>query len=155
MLRHSADIAVLHVPYKGDAEALVAVLSGEVQFTFGFPTSCLSQIRAGKLRALLVTAKRRLPALPNVPTSAEAGISDLEIYAWAGFFVPRATPAAITARLHAEFVKVLRGAELRASAEQEGLLVGGDSPEEFRAFIAAEQAKFARIVTVTGIKRPE
>jgi len=155
MFRHSADIAVLHVPYKGDAEALVAVLGEEVQFTFGFPTSCLSQIRAGKLRALLVTAKRRLPALPNVPTSAEAGVSDLEIYAWAGFFVPRTTPAAVTARLNDEFVKVLHGAEFRALAEQEGLIVGGDSPEEFRAFIAAERAKFSRIVRVTGIKRAE
>jgi tripartite-type tricarboxylate transporter receptor subunit TctC len=146
---------VQHVPYKGDAEALVALLSGQVHFAFGFPTSCLSHIRAGKLRALLVTAARRLPALPNVPTAAEAGISDLEMYAWGGFFVPRATPAAITARLHAEFVKVLRSAELRAVAEQEGSLVGGNSPEEFRAFIAAEQAKFARIVSVTGIKRAE
>ena len=77
----------------------------------------------------------------------------MEIYAWAGFFVPRTTPAAVTSRLNAEFVKVLRGAEFRALAEQEGLIVGGDSPEEFRAFIAAERAKFARIVRVTGIKR--
>jgi tripartite-type tricarboxylate transporter receptor subunit TctC len=131
------------------------VLAGEVQFTFGFPTSCLSQVRAGKLRPLLVTANRRLPALPNVPTTVEAGVADLEIYAWAGFLVPRATPAAVTTRLNAEFVKVLRGAEFRALAEQEGLIVGGNSQEEFRAFIAAEQAKFARIVRVTGIKRGE
>jgi tripartite-type tricarboxylate transporter receptor subunit TctC len=153
MFSHSMGIEVLHVPYKGDAEALMAVLSRHVQFTFGFPSTSLPQIHAGKLRALLVTAKHRLPALPNVPTSAEAGIENLELYAWGGFFVPRGTPAAILSRLHGALVTVLLGADLKARAEQEGSIIGANSPEEFRNFIEAEQARFARIVTVTGIKK--
>ncbi len=148
----SAGIGATHVPYKGDAEALLAVLAGQVQFNFGFPTTCLPHLRAGKLRALLVTSHRRLAVLPGVPTSAEVGWPELELYAWAGFFVPRGTPPAITTRLHDELVRVLTGAQIRAFAEQEGSLIGADSPEEFRAFVASERAKFTQLVRMIGIR---
>jgi len=96
---------ILHVPYKGSAPALADVLSGQIPMMFDLVTTSVPQVRSGTLRALAVTSRERLPALPTVPTMIEAGVPDFDVSAWFGLFAPAATPPAVIARLNAELEK--------------------------------------------------
>jgi tripartite-type tricarboxylate transporter receptor subunit TctC len=111
-----------------------------------------SQIKAGKVRALAVTAQRRAATLPEVPTMAEAGLPDFIVTSWFGLLVPAGTPAPIVARLNAETVKVLGRAEVKATLAQQGLEVASSSPEAFAAHIKSEIARFTQIARAAGIK---
>jgi tripartite-type tricarboxylate transporter receptor subunit TctC len=153
LFQHEAGIKLLHVPYK--TPVAPAVLANEVPLAFDFPLTTGAHIRSGKLIALLVTGKRRVISLPSVPTVAEAGIPDAEIYGWGGFLVPRGTPKEVVSRLNREIVAVLKTPEVKAIFDNEGSEAVGSSPEEFRAFIAAELEKFRRIIKLGGIKLEE
>jgi tripartite-type tricarboxylate transporter receptor subunit TctC len=111
-----------------------------------------SQIKAGKVRALAVTAQRRAATLPDVPTMAEAGVADFVITSWFGLLVPAGTPAPIVARLNAETVKVLGKVEVKATLAQQGLEVAPSTPEQFAAHIKSEIARFTKIARAAGIK---
>lgn len=148
LLQHEAGIKLLHVPYK--TPAFMAVLGNEVPLGFDFGIVVAPHVRAGKLRALLVTARKRNTALPEVPTVAECGFPDAEIYGWSGILVPAGTPKEIVAHLHKEIVTVLATDAIREAFAGSELV--GSTPEEFRATIAAEQARIARIVKLAGIK---
>jgi tripartite-type tricarboxylate transporter receptor subunit TctC len=111
-----------------------------------------SQIKAGKVRALAVTAKQRAGTLPEVPTMAEAGLPDFVVTSWFGLLVPAGTPAAIVARLNAETVKVLGRADVKATLAAQGLEVASSTPEAFGAHIRSEIARFTRIARAAGIK---
>jgi len=147
----SMGIQLTHVPYKGGAPALTAMLAGEADHLFGGPSEMLPHIKSGKLRPLAVTSTRRLPAFPEVPTMVEAGVANYEVSTWFGYFAPAGTPLEIVDRLNAEINKALQEPDTRAALEAQGSveLVGG-SKEQFGEFVKTEIAKWARIVKESG-----
>jgi tripartite-type tricarboxylate transporter receptor subunit TctC len=149
-------IVMKHVPYKGAAPALMAILAGHTPLGFDFGSTAAPHVKAGKLHALLVTGGKRVPLLPDVPTASEAGLQELDaLISWGGYAVPKGTSRAIRDRLNAEFVKALREPGLEADFERGGMEVVASSPEEFGAFIKSEQARWARIIKLVDVKIEE
>jgi tripartite-type tricarboxylate transporter receptor subunit TctC len=144
-------IELTHVPYKGAAPAITAMLAGEVDHLFGGPADMTPHIRSGRFRPLAITGAKRLPAFPDVPTMAQAGVANYEVSTWFGYFAPAATPPEILDRLNAEINKALQDPAIRNLLEAQGSveLVGG-SREQFAEFVKAEIAKWARIVKQSG-----
>ena len=152
LLERDAGIQLLHVPYKGSAQALLAVLSNEVALAFDFADTCSPQVKAGKLQPLLVTGPRRVPLLPQVPTAVEAGVASLDILAWGGFLAPRGTPKEIVDRLNRALVQIVREPAMRSELARAGWEVVASTPQEFADVLQTEQTKWARIVALTGIR---
>ena len=140
-----------HVPYKGGAgQAVADVLGGQVPVMFSTLSSAIGNIRGGKLRALAVTTKHRLPQLPDVPTLAEEGY-DLVASSWQGIAVPAGTPRETVLRLHAAVTKALAAPDVIERFAGGGVSVlGSATPEEFGQFIAAEIQRWARVVKDSG-----
>jgi tripartite-type tricarboxylate transporter receptor subunit TctC len=143
---------LLHVPYKGGGPSVNALLAGEAQVSFATLPSVLSQVRAGKLRALGVTTTRRSFALPDVPAIAEAGVAGYEHVQWTGFLAPAGTPAPIIARLNAEAVRAVHSPELKPALASEGAEPVGNTPQQFAAIIRSETQRIAQVVRKAGIK---
>ena len=149
-LQSGADI--VHVPFKGAAPAMMDVVAGNTEIAIGTIILMLPQIKAGRLKALGVGSTKRLAFLPDVPTIAEAGVPGYEANNWWGIVVPTGTPAAIIGRLHKELTVVLASAESKKRFESEGSEAAKMAPEEFGRFVAAETAKWAKVVKEAGIK---
>jgi tripartite-type tricarboxylate transporter receptor subunit TctC len=148
-----AKVKMLHVPYKGNAQAIVDVMSGQVMMMFDQVSTSIGHIRAGKLRALAVTSLRRSPLLPDVPTIDESGVPGYEDITFNGLVAPAGTPRAILERLNAEVAKAVSAPELRGRFLERGVeLVASGSPEEFTAYIKAEFDKKARLAREANIK---
>jgi tripartite-type tricarboxylate transporter receptor subunit TctC len=141
-----ADVTFVPVHYKGAAPAMNDVIGGHVPFTFDVVLTTLSQIKAGKLKALAVTSERRSPALPDVPTIAEAGFPGYNAVGWNGLFAPAATPRETVARIASEVTLILNRAEVREKIVAQGADVVGGTPEQFAAFIRADSAKWAQLI---------
>lgn len=152
LLKSTAGIDVVHIPYKGSPPGIAAVLAGEVSMMFANLTDIGSQIRSGRVKPLAVTTLKRAELLPNVPTMVEAGVPDFEITSWFGLLAPAATPAPVVARLNAEMVKVLAREDVKSTLGAQGLSVASSSPEQFAAHIKSEIARFTRIAKAAGIK---
>ena len=152
MLKLRAGIDLLHVPYKGAAPALTELLGGRVQMGFQTALSTVSYVQGGQLRPIAVAAPRRLALLPDVPTMAEAGLPDFEVSGWSGLFAPSKTPPAVLARLNQATVKVLTSPEVRNQFLGQGAEPVGSTPEEFRAYIAAEIEKWGRVIRESGAR---
>jgi tripartite-type tricarboxylate transporter receptor subunit TctC len=152
LLKSMTGIDIQHIPYKGSGPGVAAVLSGEVSMMFSNVADIGSQIRAGKVRPLAVTAARRASLLPDVPTMAEAGLPGFEVTSWFGLLAPAGTPGAIIGRLNAETVKVLGRADVKATLGAQGLEVAPSTPEQFAAHIRSEIARFTKIAKAAGIK---
>ena len=152
LLKSMTGIDIQHIPYKGSGPGIAALLAGEVSMMFSNVADIGSQIRAGKVRALAVTAQRRATLLPDVPTMPEAGLPDFEITSWFGLLVPAGTPTPIIDRLNAETVKVLSRTDVKATLTAQGLEVAPSSPEQFAAHIKSEIARFTKIAKAAGIK---
>lgn len=150
MLRQATGIDMVHVPYKGGGPAMQALLAGEVPMLFTNQDAALPQVKAGKARAIGVASLKRNPAYPDVPTIAEQGITGFSAVSWFGLSAPAKTPPEIVRKLHAETVKVLNQPEFRARLEANGFVVVGGTPEEFRAFIKAENEKWGKAVKASG-----
>jgi tripartite-type tricarboxylate transporter receptor subunit TctC len=149
VFQHEAGIEFLNVSYK--TPVALAVLANEVPLAFDFPITTVPHVRAGKLRALVVTGSKRVASLPGVPTVAEVGLPGAEIYGWAGFLVPAGTPPPIVLRLQKEILAVLKKPDIKAMFENEGAEVVGSTAEEFRAFILSEHARFTGVIKRSGI----
>jgi tripartite-type tricarboxylate transporter receptor subunit TctC len=147
-----ANIQVVHVPYRGVPLAITDVVAGRVQYIFGSPVSTLPQVKEGKLRLLAVTTPKRTPALPHVPTIAEAGLPGYEFTGWMGFFAPVKMPRATVDRLHAESVKILRQPEISRRLQAEAAEPVGSSPAEFAAFLKDEIARWTKVARAAQIK---
>jgi tripartite-type tricarboxylate transporter receptor subunit TctC len=145
------EIELTHVPYKGAAPAITGMLAGEVDHLFGGPADMTPHVRSGRFRPLAVTGAKRLPAFPDVPTMAQAGVANYEVSTWFGYFAPAGTPAEILDRLNAEINKALHDPGIRNLLEAQGSveLVGG-SREQFAGFVRNELAKWADIVKRSG-----
>lgn len=152
MFKGTAGIDLVHVPYRGSAPAVTDLLSGQVQVMFATLPTVLPHVQADKLRGLAVTAARRLPSLPNVPTLAEAGYPGLVADAWFGLFAPASTPAAIVARLNAETAKGLQAADARDTLAKQGFALTSSTPAEFAEHVRGEVAKWAKVIKDSGAK---
>lgn len=142
----AAGTQLVHVPYRGSAAALNDLVAGTLKTMFGDLLVVLPQIRAGTIRAIAVTSAARNPLLPEVPTFAEAGLPGFEALSWQGLFAPAGTPEPVVERLSAETRAALELPEIREFFSAQGFLVGGSTPAAFRALVAAEIAKWGRVV---------
>jgi tripartite-type tricarboxylate transporter receptor subunit TctC len=152
LFEQAAGIDMLAVPYKGGGPAATALLSGEIDMMFEQTYAALPSIQAGKTRALAVTSAKRLPSLPDVPTMSELGYPQVVVSNWLGLVGPKGMPAPVVARLNDAFNKALASAEMKEKITGPGNEIGGGTPEEFTAFIAAENRRWATLVKAKGIK---
>jgi tripartite-type tricarboxylate transporter receptor subunit TctC len=147
-----AGVDLLHVAYKGGGPALTDLIAGRVHVMLDTAASAMSHVRAGKLRALALSAPRRSAEYPELPTFAEAGLPQYDTNAWYSMHAPAGTPAEIVRRLNGELVAILRDGDILARFKQLSTEPVGNSPEEFAAFVKAELDKYARIIKAAGIK---
>jgi len=140
-----------HIPYKGSGPALMDLIAGQFQFDFAGIQAAQPQVRAGRLRALAVTTPRRLAAVPDLPAVAEA-LPGFEVVGWYGVIAPAGLPQPIVTRLHDEFIKVLNRPDVHERIVSDGSEPVGSSPEDFRQFMLADLAKWAKLVKESGAK---
>ena len=152
LFKHMAHIDITHVPYRSGGQAAADVVAGHVTMSIDGTNVQLPLIRAGKLRALAVTGPHRIPALPGVPTLAEAGISGYRFEGWVGLAVPAGTPASIVDRLYRDVATVLASSEAHEWLEGFGLEPGAESPAAFSELIREEHAKWGNIIRDSGIR---
>jgi tripartite-type tricarboxylate transporter receptor subunit TctC len=151
LFANMTDIKLVHVPYKGAPQGILAVMAGEVQMGFFNTPTVIGQIKEGKVKALGVTSLKRSPLLPNVPTLDEQGVKGFEINTWFGFVAPAGTPADVVARLNSEINTILVGAEARDKLGPQGFdLSPPISPAAFSRIIADDLAKWVPIVKAAG-----
>jgi tripartite-type tricarboxylate transporter receptor subunit TctC len=147
-----ANIDMIHVPYKGAAPAIADLLGGQVQMSFQTALSAIPHLKSGKLNVIAVASKKRMATLPNVPTMAEAGLSDFEVSSWNGLFAPAKTPAHIVAALYSASIKALQSQDIKDKMEAQGAEPVGNSPEEFKSFVKAEIDKWEQVIIKSGAK---
>jgi tripartite-type tricarboxylate transporter receptor subunit TctC len=152
MLKSSAGVEALHVPYKGSNPATAAILGGEVTFVFSTMPPAISNAKAGKLRALGVTTSKRVEAAPEVPTMIEAGLKDFEIVLYSGIMGPKGMDRALVNRINAEFAKVVKAPEIKNVYEKIGADPLAMTPAEFVKKTEAEIAKLGPVVKASGAK---
>ena len=152
LFKKTAGINVIVVPYKGNAPAVTATISGEVSLSFGNVAQSVPQVKAGRLRALGVGSLQRSMLMPDVPTVAESGLPGFEAGAWYGILAPAATPRAIVDRLNGELVRVLKLPDVQQRLRSEAYEVIADTPDQFAAAIRAEVAKWVPIVKQAGLR---
>ena len=152
LFKKIAGIDATHVPYRGGAQALTAVMAGEVQFAFDTISAVAPAGTSGKVRMLAIAASKRSPLLPDLPTTIEAGLTGVEAASWNGIVAPSGTPPVITERLNAEMQKVLREKEALAMLASLGLDPAYLSTQQFEQFIADELKKWSRAATEAGVK---
>ena len=153
LLSQQAGVKMLHVPYKGNAAAIVDVMAGNVQIMFDQVSTSQAFVTSGKLRALGVTSLKRSPLFPNVPTIDESGLKGYEEITFNGFIAPTGTPREVLTRLHSEVSRIVRLPDMRKRYLERGIeLTASASPEEFTAYIKAEFDKKAKLARVAGIK---
>jgi tripartite-type tricarboxylate transporter receptor subunit TctC len=152
LFKRSAGIDVVVVPYKGNALAVAATLSGEVSLIFGGIAQSAPLIKAGKLKSLAVSGLKRSPVMPDVPTVAESGVPGFEAGSWYGLLAPAATPRAIIDKLNREIVRIVQLPDIRERLMAEAFDIPVDTPEAFAAYIKADVVKWAKVVKASGVK---
>jgi len=150
IFKASAGVNMTHVPYKGGAPATIALLANEVQIIFATLPGMMPHVKAGRAVALAVTTAKRTPALPDLPSIAEAGVPGFDVSSWAGIVGPAKLPAPILKRLHAETVRALEAKDLRDRLASEGANPVGNTPEQFAAFMKVEAAQWSKAVKAAG-----
>jgi len=151
--KKQAGVDIVHVPYKGSAQIIPALMSGEVQITFfGLGGPVLPQVRAGKLKVLAITSPKRSPQLPDISTLAEQGI-DPVITSWIGVLAPARTPRAVVERLNGEFVKAMRNPRFQEQlVKTQAYDAVGNTPDEFAEFLKTDRANARQVVKLAGIR---
>ena len=149
IFRSMDGINIVHVPYKGGAPALNALISGEVQVSFT-SSAAIPHAKAGRIKTIAVTGSKRTPIAPNVPTIGESGVPGYEVVGWYGMAAPAKTPRPVIQKPNATINKVLP--ELRERYEALGMDIAGGTPEAFSAFLVKEREKWARVVKLSGAK---
>jgi tripartite-type tricarboxylate transporter receptor subunit TctC len=152
LLKASAKINLLHVPYKGMGPATNELLGGQLSMVFSGLPSGLPHMKAGRLRSLGVTSMARSPAVPELPTLAEAGLPGFESTTWQGLAVPAATLREVINRLHAESTKIVHSDEVGTRLVAMGTDPVGSSPEQFAAYIRSETAKWGKLIRNIGLR---
>ena len=152
MLMMSAGIRLVHVPYKGAGQSIPDVIAGQVPMGIYGVLTISQHAKAGRLRMLAVTTPKRSSAYPDLPTLAESGFPGFDTSLWFGLIAPAATPGRVIGRLHDDVIDALKLPDVRERIASQGADIVGDTPAEFSAFIAAESAKYARIIKQAGVK---
>ncbi len=152
MLKDAARINLVHIPYKGNGPADIAILANEVQSVFGSMPALLQNAKAGKLRALAVGTARRSPALPDVPTVAELGYPGFEAALWLGVLAPAGTPQPIIDRLNREISAIAATADFKSLMDKNGAEALSNTPEQFAAMIRNEVDRYTKVVKAIGVK---
>lgn len=145
-------VNLTHVPYKGSGPALTDLVGGHIDVMFDNLPSALSLVQSGKLRALAITSRERVSQLPDVPTAAESGLPEMVVDAWVGVMAPAGLPKPILDTLHKAIVSSLNVPEVRAKLEERGVTIRTSTPEEFLAYVKAENEKWAKVVKISGAK---
>jgi tripartite-type tricarboxylate transporter receptor subunit TctC len=153
MLKDAAKLDIVHVPYKGNAPADIAILAGEVQTVFGSMPALLQNTKAGKVRPIAVGTAKRSPALPDVPTIAEQGFPGFEAALWLGVFGPPNMPKPVVDRLHKELVAIVATPDFKAAMDANGAEpIASATPDEFREMLRGQVDKYVKITKAIGIK---
>jgi tripartite-type tricarboxylate transporter receptor subunit TctC len=152
LLKSTAGIDIVHVPFNGSPPAVTATIQGETQMMFAVMQPLQAQIQAGKLRALAVTTRTRFPLLPDLPTIAESGFPGFEALAWNGVLVPAATPKPVVQRLNTEINAILKDASVKSTLNTQGFELVGGMPEDFANLIKSESDKWAPVIKKTGAR---
>jgi tripartite-type tricarboxylate transporter receptor subunit TctC len=145
-------VQMTHVPYKGSAPSIIALVGGEVQAVFSSIPSALGQIRAGRIRALGVSILKRSSVLPDVPTIDESGVPGFDAASWYAVFAPAGTPKNVVAMLGKEIVAIMNTPDIRERFANDGFEPAGTGPAEFAKFLRAELVKWAKAVEMAGVK---
>ncbi len=151
LLKIGAKIDAVHVPYKGGAPAIVDVMGGQVDVYFANAASSINYVKTGKLKALAVSSRERMPDLPQVPTVRESGLQDFEVEEWNGFFLPANTPPDVVARLQALVQQALALPQTQSGLEKLGLTPVGSDAAEFSRFVMSERVRWERVVKTNRI----
>lgn len=152
LFKAAAGINVQHVPYRGGGQAMTALMGGEVAYIIGNTQLVMPQVTGGKVKALAVTGERRLAALPEVPTFAEAGTAGVDVVTWFGLFAPAGTPAAIVEQLNSAATAALKSEDVQRSLATLGDEPVGSSAADFSRFVRAEHQRWVQITRSAGIK---
>jgi len=152
LLKATAGVDIVHVPFNGSPPAVTATIQGETQMMFAVMQPLQAQIQAGKLRAIAVTTAKRFALLPDLPTIAEAGYPGFEALAWNGVLVAAATPRAIIQRLNAEINAIVKDPAVKSALNAQGFELVGGTPEDFARLISSESGKWAPVIVKTGAK---
>jgi tripartite-type tricarboxylate transporter receptor subunit TctC len=148
-----AGVKLLHVPYRGSRQAATALLAGEVDVMFSPPSATAAFVQDGRLRGIAVTSPDRIPQAPQVPTSAEAGLRELEVLGWFGLLGPAGLPARLVQKLNAAMNSVLADPAVREAVSRAGFdAVAKSAPETFASYVAAERTRWKRVIDTAGIK---
>ncbi|MFZ9664223.1 MAG: Bug family tripartite tricarboxylate transporter substrate binding protein, partial [Limnohabitans sp.] len=153
LLAKMAKVNMLHVPYRGDAASITAMLANDVSFIIAPPTAVMANIKAGKLRALATTGAQRWSGLPELPTVAEQGVAGYDVRSWAGLMAPAGTPRPIIDRLQQEVQKALQVSAVKSRLEDMGGEARGSTPEDMRAMVNAELQKWTQVVADAKIPK--
>ncbi|MEI7670865.1 MAG: tripartite tricarboxylate transporter substrate binding protein [Deltaproteobacteria bacterium] len=146
LLKNLTKIDIVHVPYKGVNQAMIGVMAGEVDMVSIGPPAALPHIQTGKVRALAVLQKERVPTLPDVPTSKEAGVENFEVVSWYGILAPAATPRDIVNRLNAEWIKIAAMPDTKEKMQSAGVEPLSSTPEQFADFIKTEIVRWSKVI---------
>ena len=152
LLQSLAGIKMVHVPYKGSGQALVGLISGDVDLLIMAVPAAASQIHSGKVRPLAVLSAQRSVVIPDTPTAAQAGVENFEVPIWYGMLAPAATPRELIVRLNAELTKALTAPDLKERLGAAGIEPMTSTPEQFAAFIKSETVRYAKVIKDAGIK---
>ncbi len=152
LLEQTTGIDMLHVPYKGSGAAIQDVLGGQVQVFMTTPPSVMQHVQAGKLKAFAVTGKTRHPGLPNVPTTAEAGLAGFELEAWVGLFAPAGTPPAVVQQLTEKVKAALATPEAKAVADRTGIEIRYLAPDALAALVQRETTYWGQVIKAKDIR---
>jgi len=152
LLQKVAGVRFNHVPYKGAGASTAAVVGGEAQLLFTAPSAALPNIKANRLRAILVTSTRRTPTLPDVPTVVEAGLPGAVMEQWYGYIAPAGAPVAVIERIYADLVAVMKQPDVATKLQAAGFQLDGMPPTKFREYLREEMKKWGAIIKETGAK---
>jgi tripartite-type tricarboxylate transporter receptor subunit TctC len=141
----------LHVPYKGGAPAISDLLAGHADASFQNLNAVIGHIKGGKLKALAVTSDKRVPQLPQVPTMAEAGVKDVEVYSWQAVAAPKGLPKEVKEKLHSALVAALNDADTKKRLEDLGFEVVANTPMQFDQYLASELARWKQVIQTGNI----
>ena len=152
LLKTSAQIDMLHVPYKGGGAASADLLAGNISLMIETITNAMTLVKTGKVRAIANSGSRRWPTAPDLPTFSEAGVPGYQVDSWTGLFVAAGTPAPVVDRINAELVKAARDPGYRTAMSNIGVEAVSSSPQEFASFVKAEMDKWGRVIQLTGTR---
>jgi len=152
LFKETADVNIVHVPYKGGGPAIMDAVGGQVDMSFANLVAVLPMVKSGQLRALAVTSAKRSGAAPDVPTMAEAGLPGYDFSSWFGVLAPAGTPLDIVVKLNKEVIKALEDPDVKKQLTEQGADLVASTPEQFEAYLKSETVKWGKVIRAAGIQ---